>query len=208
MNRATMDTKDRYDSVSIALHWIIAVGIVVLAGFELFRQEFPKGHVIREGLKAIHQPAGTVLMLLVLVRSAWSLTFQRKPAAANQSVMQKWLATFVHVTLHALTAAIPLVGLIAVFAAGKSIDFGLFQMALPLKDVLGAFAKDLRGLHETMAISVLALAGLHALAALFHHYVIGDGVLRSMSFCSKRRSSLEAEPTYRVEAGSIEPHGA
>lgn len=39
-----------YDTVSILLHWTVGIGILLLAGTELLRHEFPKGHLIREGL--------------------------------------------------------------------------------------------------------------------------------------------------------------
>ncbi len=54
------DVSRRYDGVSVFLHWTIGVGIIAVAVIELLRGEmFAKGSVMRETLKALHDPAGT-----------------------------------------------------------------------------------------------------------------------------------------------------
>lgn len=189
---------ETYDHLSIILHWAIAIGIVALAGLEMLRQEFPRGSLIREGLKSIHQPAGTILLLLVILRIGWTLLFQRKPKDSDPRGLASSGANLVHLALYALMLAIPLVGLVSVFSAGRPIDFGLFQIAVPLKATLGGLAKGLREVHETLAFAILSLAGLHSLAALIHHVVLRDDTLRRML-----PSSLHGQPSN--EAGRGEP---
>jgi cytochrome b561 len=43
-----------------------------------------------------------------------------------------------------------------------------------------SLAKVLEDVHETVASVGYALIGLHAAAALFHHYVVRDNTLRRM----------------------------
>ena len=43
-----------------------------------------------------------------------------------------------------------------------------------------ALRRSTAELHETLATALLILAGLHALVALAHHYILRDGVLRRM----------------------------
>lgn len=193
MTRTTMSSVQRYDRVSVALHWTIAIGIFVLGGVELFRHEFPKGHFIREGLKAIHQPAGTVLFLLILVRLAWTATFQRKPIDAGHGKLQTGMAKLVHLGLYVLMISVPLAGLVSVFAGGKSVDFGLFQLVAPLNASIAGYTRSLREVHEFLALSILALGLMHAAAALVHHYALGDNVLWSMFVHPRRnRNSVAA----------------
>ena len=65
----------RYDRVSIWLHWTIGLGIVAIAVIELLRGElFAKGSVPREALKALHDPAGTIIFALILLRVVWRVT--------------------------------------------------------------------------------------------------------------------------------------
>lgn len=183
---------ERYDRVSIVLHWAVAIGILALAGLELFRHEFPKGSFIREGLKPIHQPAGTVLLMLILARIGWSFTFQRKPA--SEGGFAGLASKLVHVALYGLMVAIPAVGLASVLGAGKTVDFGAFALSAPLQPLIGAYAKGLRSLHEDLAMAMLGLVLLHAVAALAHHYLLGDGVLRRMLPGGRRGSTPTLSP--------------
>lgn len=188
MNRTT----SRYDNVTVILHWVIGIGIILLAGTELFRHEFPKGHAIREGLKFIHQPAGTVLFALILARLGWRMFGTRAPAAKPGEGFGEKAAKAMHVALYAMMVAIPLLGLLYTFGSDKSIDFGLFQLALPLKAMIGGAAKSFRELHETLGIAILGLALVHALAALAHHYLLKDGLMQRMALGDRRHESVAA----------------
>jgi superoxide oxidase len=182
-------TTDRqtYDRMSVALHWVIGLGIILLAGLELFRGEFPKGHFIREGLKPIHQPLGTILFGLILVRVTWRLLLAKVPVGEAGGGMAAFAAKALHVVLYALMIVLPLAGLMYVFGSDKSVNFfGFFTLAVPLKGVIGDFAKSAREVHETLGVTILVLAGLHAVAALGHHYLLKDKVLARMSFGSGR----------------------
>lgn len=176
---------NRYDRVSIALHWAIAIGILLLAGTELLRHEFPKGSLIREGLKPIHMPAGTILFGLIVIRLAWRMMAAKVPSAHSTGV-NGVAAKAIHLALYGLMLGTPLMGLVYAFGAGKVIDFGLFQLTLPLQATLGGIAKSAREVHETLAIAILVLAGLHAAAALAHHYILRDDVMKRM--LPKRRT--------------------
>lgn len=182
----------KYDGVMIMLHWVIGIGIILLAGTELFRHEFPKGHFIREGLKFIHQPAGTVLFALILVRLAWRMTLAKVPSALHPAGFGELSAKIVHSALYGLMVAIPLLGLLYVFGSDKTIDFGAFQLVLPLKSSIGTMAKSMRDLHETLGVGILLMALVHALAALGHHYVLKDGLLSRMQFRQPRSLVIEA----------------
>lgn len=178
----TTDQKT-YDRMSVVLHWVIGLGIIFLAGTELFRHEFPKGHFIREGLKGIHQPLGTMLFALIMVRVTWRLLLAKVPGGAHAGGIAGLVAGVVHIALYGLMVALPLAGLVYVFGSNKGVDFfGLFTLAMPLKDLIGGFAKDAREVHETLGVGILVLAGLHAAAALGHHYLLKDGVMARMSF--------------------------
>lgn len=189
---ATAGDDVRYDRVSIALHWAVAIGVLALAGLELFRHEFPKGNFIREGLKPIHQPAGTVLLMLILARIGWAFTFLRKPAIEGGPA--GLVAKLVHLGLYGLMIAIPAVGLASVLGAGKAVDFGAFALSAPLQPVIGTYAKGLRSLHEDLAMAMLGLVLLHAAAALAHHYLLKDDVLRRMLLGGRRESTLSLAP--------------
>lgn len=174
-------TPARFDRVAIFLHWTIGLGIVAVTAAEMLRGELPKGHAVREGLKFAHNPVGTIIFALVLVRIAWSLSHPAPEAPAGTTAWERRAAAASHLALYAMMIAIPLLGIIFTFARGRPIDFGLFQLAYPLHAVIGtATMKFLKGLHEWLGQAILGLAFIHAAAALWHHYVRRDDVLIRM----------------------------
>lgn len=177
---------NRYDNVTVILHWTIGVGILLLAGLELFRLEFPKGHVVRETLKPIHQPLGTALFVLIMFRVTWRLLAARLPSQTHGTTWAGIAAGLVHTLLYALMIGLPLLGLVYVFGSDKAVDFGLFKVAFPMKSMLGDYAKSARWLHEVLGIAIFGVALLHAAAALFHHYILNDGLLLRMSLAVRR----------------------
>jgi cytochrome b561 len=85
----------------------------------------------------------------------------------------------VHLGLYALLIALPLTGWLMVNADGKSAAW--FGMSLPvLIDASRPLAHDLHEVHEAISSIGYALIGLHAAAALLHHYVVKDNTLRLM----------------------------
>lgn len=171
--------RSKHDSLTIALHWIIALGLILLAGTELIRHEFPKGSLMREGLKPLHQPLGTILFALIIFRVAYRLFAPRlaHPAGSHLAIRA---ASAMHLALYALMISIPLLGLISVLGKDKSINFGVFTIAVPLKQHFGDVTGLAREAHEILGISILVLVGIHAAAALVHHYLLRDETLRRM----------------------------
>lgn len=70
---------NRYDKVSIWLHWSIGIAIISIAAIEILRGElFSKGSILRETLKALHDPAGTVAFALIIVRLPGARLMRRR----------------------------------------------------------------------------------------------------------------------------------
>jgi cytochrome b561 len=173
------NTRTRYGRVSVALHWLMFLLIgIVYACMEL-RSYFPKGSAMREGMKAWHFTLGLCVLLLVLVRLAVRLA-EREPAI--QPAPPRWQmvgARVMHVALYGLMLAMPLTGWLTLSAAGDPIR--ILSLALPpLIGANDALADLLEGLHEAGGTLGYLLVGLHAAAALFHHYVRRDNTLRRM----------------------------
>jgi cytochrome b561 len=66
------------------------------------------------------------------------------------------------------------------FARGDAVSiFGLYEIASPwVKD--RAFARSVTEVHEILANALVILAGLHAVAALVHHWILRDRTLARM----------------------------
>ncbi len=82
--------------------------------------------------------------------------------------------------IYALLIAIPVVGIVTLFARGHALPFfGLLEIASPWP-ADRAFAHKITEVHELLANAMMSLTGLHAAAALVHHYVLRDRTLLRM----------------------------
>jgi cytochrome b561 len=174
--------EDRFDNVSIALHWTIGIAIITIAVVQLLGHEIlPKGSGLRGTLKALHDPAGTIVLCLVLLRLIWR-SFH--PAPASPGAMRPWefaVAKSTHLILWAMMVLIPVSGIAYTLARGMPIDFGLFQIMAPADLTLGRnAARAIKKVHEFLGQAILWVALAHAAAALWHHYIRKDHVLMRM----------------------------
>lgn len=168
----------RYGTTSIALHWLmVLLFIAVYASIEL-REIFPKASPPREAMKSWHFMLGLSIFALVWLRLLARLV---RPAPSDPAApgWQTQIARAVHTGLYLLMIGLPLLGWMLLSAEGKSVTF--FGITLsPLVAPDEALAERLEALHEAVGKIGYALIGLHAFAALFHHYVLRDAVLSRM----------------------------
>ena len=179
------ESSNRYRSMSIAMHWLMAVLIVAVYACILLREIYPKGSDPREALKMWHFMLGLSVLVLIWVRLYFMVTGKKPAIVPTPPTWQTLLAKGVHIALYILMIAMPILGWLILSASGKTIPF--FGLELPAlisenKD-LGKLIKEI---HETGGTVGYYLIGLHAVAGLFHHYVIRDNTLvRMLPNCKK-----------------------
>lgn len=171
---------DRYGRLSIIIHWVtLALLIAVYACIEL-REIYPRGSEIREALKTWHYMLGLTVFFLVWVRIAARFMSKTPPIVPASPKWQLMIASAVEIALYVLMIALPLLGWIMLSAEGEPIPF--FGLRLPaLLGANDALADRIKEIHETLATAGYFIIGLHASAALFHHYVRRDNTLRRMT---------------------------
>ncbi|MFA7350306.1 MAG: cytochrome b [Methylotenera sp.] len=170
------NTNKRYGTLSIGLHWLMLLLFIgVYACIEL-RELYPKGSDPREALKTWHFMLGLSIWGLVALRIYARLTSPTPSITPEPVRWQMLSAKLAHLALYGLMIVMPLLGWLLLSASGKPIPF--FGLELP---ALVAKNKELAGLvkevHQTMGVVGYYLIGLHAAAALFHHYYIKDDTL-------------------------------
>lgn len=185
---AWKNTTDRYGSLSIGMHWLMLLLLVAVYACIELRAFYPRGSDPREALKQWHFMLGLAVFVLVWLR----LTLRMKaPAPGIVPPVRVWqhrLAATVHLALYALMIVMPLLGWLLLSAKGKPVPF--FSLELPaLVGADAALADSLGSLHETIATAGYYLVGLHAAAALFHHYFLHDNTLLRMLPQRRRRST-------------------
>ena len=168
-----------YNRWSIFLHWLMLLLFVLAYALIELRVLFDKGTPQRDLMKSLHFSVGLAIFVLVWLRLiARTLT----PAPAIIPAPPAWqraAAALVHLLLYAFMIGQPLLGWLVLSAAGKPVPF--FGLTLPpLVAMDKPFAGTLEELHQTIGTFGYGLIGVHALAALVHHYVQKDNTLRRM----------------------------
>ncbi|MCU9945891.1 cytochrome b [Pseudomonas sp. PDM13] len=169
----------RYGKPSIALHWLMLVLIAAVYACIELKGNFPKGSDTRELLKQWHFMLGLSVLALVLLRILARLLSKTPPIIPNPPAWQNALAKLMHLALYGLMLGLPLAGWLILSAAGKPIPF--FGLELPpLLEKNPDLAGQIKEVHETVGVIGYWLIGLHAVAALFHHFVSRDDTLKRM----------------------------
>jgi cytochrome b561 len=170
----------RYGLVPQIVHWLTF--ICVAGGWLLgwFLGDFPKDAVRSVGLLT-HITLGQCVLALLVVRLAWR--FANPPPAAEKTKFGKLVeraGKLSHFALYALLFAVPFVGIVMELKRGGSLPiFGFWEVTSPWP-VNRNMARNILRVHEYLANTLVALAGLHAAAALTHHYVWRDRTLVRM----------------------------
>jgi len=180
----------RYTGVAITLHWLIAAAILVtflLAQYMTNLQLSP----VKLKLYSYHKWIGVTIFLLVLARLAWRLAHRPPPPPASMPAWQHSAAGIAHFFLYALTLAIPVSGWLMSSASGFQV---VYLGMIPIPDLLAKnkeMADQLKQLHEALNWLMVLVVVLHVAAALKHHLVDRDDVLRRMLPFLKQRSALK-----------------
>lgn len=173
------NTSSHYGSISMAFHWLMLfLLIAVFASIEL-RALYEKGSDPREAIKALHFMLGLLVFLLVFVRLAFRFMQKTPLITPVLSVKQDLMAKTMHGALYLLMIILPILGWLTLSAEGKDILFFGLQLP-PLIAVDKDLADQLEDLHKTIGEIGYYLIGLHAVAALFHHYIQKDDTLTRM----------------------------
>lgn len=179
MNTSMQDTRRFFNPLSITAHWLtLALLAAVYALIEL-KGIFPKGSVPREAMKNWHFMLGMVVFGLVFVRLALRAVFTAPPVAPAPALWQQRMATAMHVLLYAFLLAMPLLGWLTLNAKGGAVPFFGYELPMLLAPDR-SLAHRLEDVHEAIGTLGYALVGVHAAAALFHHYFMRDNTLALM----------------------------
>ena len=167
----------RYDPLTMFFHWAIVLLVVTQWLGAQTIDWFPRGP-LRVDVRSVHITFGVLLTALLAGRIMWRLTGGRRLPLADDTALKNVVAKGTHWGLYALLGAMVLAGMFLTWTRGDSI-FNLFS--LPAYDPGNKDLPDrVQDVHATIGWMILALAGLHASAALVHRYLWHDGVLGRM----------------------------
>ncbi|MFQ3234718.1 MAG: cytochrome b561 [Paraglaciecola sp.] len=176
--------KNHYAPASVWLHWLMFILFIGAYCSIEFRVLFEKGTAARDLMKYSHFIFGLSILLLAGLRIVARLVTP-KVARESYNKFQRYASTIMFTGLYVLMVVQPLLGWATISAEGHSVDISAFTLpALIGEDQ--QLAKQIEEIHQLLGQTGYGLIGLHALAGLIHHYVVGDNTLKRMlRFSSK-----------------------
>jgi cytochrome b561 len=169
----------RYGAVTQVFHWLTVVLVGTAYIVSPGGSEERIYSVALDSARQTHETFGMLVFALVLLRILWRL-FEPTPQPPPMPTWMRYSASAAHFGLYALLLAIPLTAIAGAWLEAHPLTiFGLGTIApmLPPAHDLGQSVTDI---HTILGNAIVWLAGVHAAAALFHHFVLRDNILTSM----------------------------
>ncbi|MGH9915936.1 MAG: cytochrome b [Pyrinomonadaceae bacterium] len=174
-----------YDHATIAFHWLTALLVVGLFASAQIWNQLERGTWLRKDLQSIHISFGILLAVTIVLRIVWRIA-NRGDLPPAASGLQEIAAKLVHMVLYILLCLQVVLGFLFRWAQGEPLTFfGLFSIP-HFFTVDPAMRSTFGEMHNLVAWTIIVLAGLHAVAALMHHYVLKDRVLVRMRPAARR----------------------
>ncbi|GAB4575726.1 MAG: cytochrome b [Rhodothalassiaceae bacterium] len=180
---AMRSSSDRWGSGAMAFHWIVALLVIGQWGLGYVMHEFVENLEDKYVLYQLHKSIGFTLFLIVIARILWRLSERATPQVpASATRLERLLAHATHVGLYLLLLLMPISGWISTETSKLDIPtiiFGLFTLPDPFgpNETLHELFEEV---HEILAFLLVILLVLHIGAALRHHFLLKDDVLRRM----------------------------
>ena len=172
-----------YHPATVILHWLMVLLLLATFATIQLHEVFPRGTDLRTLTKSAHFMLGVLALALVVVRILTRLGTPQ-PVPAEGPIWMQRAAQAGHFALYAWMVVLPILGWASLSAAGKPIPF--FGLELPpLLGLDKPLARDLKKVHEAVGEFGYWLIGLHAAAALVHHFVLKDGLMKRMTLHSR-----------------------
>lgn len=182
-----------WSALSKVFHWVMALSILATTALMYYmvnigdltiavnRAEYSR-------LLKIHKSLGLLVLFLVVLRLIWNRWKSRPPLPQGMSAGQVLASKASHHFLYLSMLLVPLLGWMASMTyGGRTFFFGLFELPVWLPKNID-WANVLQPAHIWMAWGMLSVVGIHALAALWHHFIKKDATLVQMLPSSLRAS--------------------
>jgi cytochrome b561 len=170
----------RYGLVSILLHWLVAVAVFGLFGLGYWMVGLDYYSGWYKTAPDLHKSIGLLLFALMLGRMLWRWLNPSPAGLPSHGRLTRLGSAFGHAFLYSGLFVLMLSGYLISTAEGRGIAvFGWFEVPATITGIPNQ--EDLAGLvHQYLAWALVLFAGIHALAALKHHFIDRDRTLLRM----------------------------
>jgi cytochrome b561 len=165
--------RTRYSTLLVAIHWLTALLVLIAyltsEGGRRVRLDPPQWHFF----------LGFAVLLLVVPRLLGRAAGGAPPPGTAGGAHAMLAAKVGHALLYLLLVAVPVTGWIAASKFGVPMTLGGITVP-PIATAMEGKIGIIGDMHGWGGNAILILAGLHALAALWHHFFLKDATLKRM----------------------------
>lgn len=175
-----MNTQDqKYAPISIAMHWVTLILMIAIYGSIEWHEMIPRGNPLRGATEDWHIYLGFTVFALAIIRLIINLQLMSPPITPRPPSWQMLVNKGMKVYLYALMLIAPLLGWSYLSANDESITWFFIQMPaiVPVSEALAEFFGEA---HEVLGLSGYLFITIHAVAGLYHHYLVKDDTLKRM----------------------------
>jgi cytochrome b561 len=187
----------RYTKVAIALHWLIALGILFNLSIGYFMEGL-SAHW-RLVLVGLHSSSGMTVLALAIVRLFWRLSHRPPPFPPGMKAWERNMARIVHGFLYSLMLFMPITGWMFLSAHRPRPNGGVHVWGLVtvphwewISRLPEPYQKQFHdrwvGYHSIGSFVLLTLLVMHVLGALKHQYLDRQPEFARMGLGRSRRT--------------------
>jgi cytochrome b561 len=169
----------RYGGMSQALHWVTAILVVYAFTNGLGGSEARVYASSRDTQRQLHETLGMCVLALVAIRLPWR-RFEMRPDPPQTAQWMTAARTVVEWTLYVLLFAVPLTAIAGAWLEGHPLTMLAGRKIPPLIMASHVAGVTLSNLHTWLGDAIIWVGVFHALAALYHHFILKDAALISM----------------------------
>ena len=179
---------ERYSTIAIILHWLIAFAMIgmILGGW--YMTDLPDGAPGQYFLYQMHKSIGITVLLLTIARILWRVMNPPPALPDDMKGLEKTASHLVHLGFYGLMIALPLTGWLYSSVSVKldvpTVLYGVISWPdVPFVDGLKTEAASgaVNFVHSKLAWVTLALLALHVAGAIKHELSAEQGVLKRMA---------------------------
>ena len=169
----------RYSAPAQVFHWLIAILVLVAFIYGPGGSEHRVYDTARDAERQLHETLGASVLVLSALRLVWRFLDVR-PEPVPAARWMQLAARALQGALYLLLFLVPLTAICGAWLEGHPVTLlGGIAFAPPFAES-HALGETIAEVHGWLGDVILWLAGAHAVAALYHHFLLKDGVLRSM----------------------------
>ncbi|MEM1390498.1 MAG: cytochrome b/b6 domain-containing protein [Pseudomonadota bacterium] len=183
----TATQSERYTTVAIILHWLIALAIILMLAGGWYMTNLPDGAPGQYELYQLHKSVGITILLLTITRIIWRVMNPPPPLPSEMNEQEKTASHLVHMAFYGLMIVLPLTGWLYSSVSTRldvpTVLYGVLSWPdIPYAEAMktGLISGIANTSHTVLALLAVGMLALHLGGAIKHELSAEEGVIKRM----------------------------